>query len=119
MPERFQQNVGINQHHNRIKQASGHDTLLLCVGDLNYRSSLSALEDLRRQNSFGQEGGVVLNHTFDIHCTRTSHYNKVDLEPEADYMIACPDLANKAVYLQADYEAPSDHASLIGRFVFE
>ena len=119
MPERFEQNAGINNHLKRLKSAVASTPLVLCVGDLNYRSSLLALEDLRKQPSFGYDGGVVLNHQFEIIRTRTSHYKKVDIEPEADFVLVCRALADKAVYLKPDYEAPSDHAPLIARFVFE
>ncbi len=119
MPERFEQNAGINHHLNRIKNAVANDTYLLCVGDLNYRSDLQVLKDLQRQQAFGYDGGIVLNHLFEIDRTRTSHYDKVATEPEADFMIACKYLAEKAVYLKPDYEAPSDHSPLIARFVFD
>lgn len=119
MPERFEQNVGINHHLKRMKCVAVNTPFILCVGDLNYRSSLQALEDLRKQSAFGYDGGVVLNHQFEIECTRTRHYDKVDIEPEADFVLACRDLAEKAVYLKTDYEAPSDHAPLIARFMFK
>ena len=119
MPERFIQNAGIHKHFNRVKPVNVSDAYVLCVGDLNYRSDLLALEDLRLMPVFGKNGGVVLNHQFDVYRTRTSHYANWENEPEADYMIACINLANKAVYLKTDYEAPSDHAPLIGRFMFD
>lgn len=118
MPERFVQNEGINHHLKRIKSAVANDSFVICVGDLNYRSDLQALEDLRLQPMFGAYGGVVLNHTFGVACTRTSHYDKVALEPEADFMIACQKLADHAVYLKTDFDAPSDHSPLTARFVF-
>ena len=119
MPERFMQNDGINRHLKHIKSAVANDSFVICVGDLNYRSDLQALEDLRLKPMFGEFGGVVLNHTFGVACTRTSHYDNVALEPEADFMIACQKLADHAVYLKTDSDAPSDHMPLIARFVFD
>lgn len=119
MPERFEQNSGINHHLTRMKNMAANIPLILCAGDLNYRSSLQALEDLRKQPAFGYDGGVVLNHQFEVDCTRTKHYGKVEIEPEADFLLTCRNLAERAVYLKPDYEAPSDHAPLIARFIFD
>lgn len=119
MPERFEQNSGINHHLKRLKSYSTKDTFVLCVGDLNYRSDLKALEDLRTQPMFGYDNGVILNHKFDLYITRTEHYANVDKEPMADYAAACRNLADRAVSLKADLEAPSDHAAIIGRFIFD
>ncbi|MES2966977.1 MAG: endonuclease/exonuclease/phosphatase family protein [Patescibacteria group bacterium] len=118
MPERFTQNKGIDWHVGRVLSATAKDARLIVLGDLNYRSDLRALEDLRAKSLFGSEGGIVLNHQFDVVRTRTDHYSKWEQEPEADFVIACPRLAENAVYLKPDLQAPSDHASVIGRFAF-
>lgn len=114
MPERFIQNLGIAKQIGDVLSES--DTpLVLCVGDLNYRSDMTALEHLRSHPVFG-DYGRILNHDFDISRTRTDHYLNWEREPEADFMIASSELADTAVYMKVHLDAASDHALLEAKF---
>ena len=112
---RIVQNSGIGHHLKRLTYQK-ETSYILCAGDLNYRSDMRALEDLRLQSVFGEGGGVILNHQFGITRTRTAHYSNWENQPEADFMIATPALAQKATDFSVDLKFPSDHGLLIGKF---
>jgi hypothetical protein len=116
---RYRQNKGINAHGLALC-GHGKKPYILVSGDLNYRREMKALEHLRRQPLFGVDGGVILNlqEVWGIESTRTAHYLNREAEPDADYLIACKDLAEQVVYVKARMDFPSDHAAMITRFVF-
>lgn len=116
LPARYMQNFGIVSQMGSVL-AAAPTTLILCVGDLNYRSDMGALEHLRAQPEFGVNG-QVLNHQFGITRTRTDHYGNWQNEPEADFMIASSELAVYADDLTPHMDVPSDHALLEARFKF-
>jgi endonuclease/exonuclease/phosphatase family metal-dependent hydrolase len=115
IPERFTQNQGIAEQITAVLRLQ--DTaLVLCVGDLNYRSDMKALKHLQTRPCFGANA-CVLNHKFGIVQTRTTNYTNWKAEPEADFMVASAQLATRASSLRADLTAPSDHALLEAKFV--
>lgn len=115
VPERFAQNLGIARQIEEVLE--WEDTpYVLCVGDLNYRSDMVALGHLQGQPVFGSNG-KVLNRAWGVSRTRTDHYLNWEKEPEADFMIASNELAQKALYLKAYLDSPSDHALFEGVFV--
>jgi endonuclease/exonuclease/phosphatase family metal-dependent hydrolase len=115
-PERFAQNKGIRHHLSRMLCEGEAEPNVLCVGDLNYRSDMLALEDLRCKYVFGPDGGVILNHQFGVKRTRTDHYRNWHNEPEADFMIASASMAQKTLGFRVNLDFPSDHGVVIGQF---
>jgi endonuclease/exonuclease/phosphatase family metal-dependent hydrolase len=114
IPERFDQNLGIAAQIARVLE--WQDTpLVLCVGDLNYRSNMKALDHLRNQSCFGGSGRI-LNHDFRVTRTRTDFYTNWEKEPEADFMIASSELANTTQSMKAHLDAASDHALVDATF---
>lgn len=116
LPSRFEQNYGINQHLGAVIPSGTAVPYRLLVGDLNYRSSMNALEDLRQQEVFAR-AGVILNHEFAITKTRTNHYLNWEAEPEADFIITTSELAHRAVLMKSELTTPADHAIIRARFV--
>jgi endonuclease/exonuclease/phosphatase family metal-dependent hydrolase len=78
MPERFEQNNGIATLVHELRQTPrGKTAEVLVMGDLNYRSDMSALLHLASHHQlWGTGGGVVLNHQFGITRTRTDFYQR-------------------------------------------
>lgn len=111
---RFTQNLGIAHQMKRVLDVQP-TPYVLCAGDLNYRSDMQALEHLRSQRCFGDDGRV-LNHQFGINLTRTNHYSNWKREPEADFMIASAQLADAALSMKSYFDVPSDHALLEATF---
>ncbi len=116
IPHRFVQNVGISNHLSQVISKTHPAPYKLLVGDLNYRSDkMTALEHLRTQPVFGRDS-EVLNERFGVTQTRTAFYRDWQTEPQADYMVACSKMAERAVYFKAELDALSDHALLRARF---
>lgn len=114
IPERLVQNLGIATQIKRVLEWQDTPNVL-CLGDLNYRGDMIALEHLRSQPEFGANGRV-LNYDFDVKRTRTDYYTNWERGPEADFMIASSPLADSTVYFKAHLDAASDHALVEARF---
>ncbi|MBP9717211.1 MAG: hypothetical protein KBD44_00670 [Candidatus Pacebacteria bacterium] len=109
MMERREQNRGIDRLVRKtLSQHAARSPHILVIGDLNYTSQMDALTHLALQPCFGENGGVILNHTYGTTSTRTKYYKKP--VREADFAIASRSL----LQLIADFKVfldgvPSDH----------
>jgi len=114
MPERLQQNAGIERLFVQHTMLHPQQPQILLLGDLNYTSNMQALRNLVCSSIFGHNGvrpgGVHLNNVYSITDTRTQQYKKT--VREADHVIASKLLDGKVSECWVDEDVPSDHAIL-------
>ncbi len=113
LPSRFVQNAGIQQLVSELQQHTPTNAHIIVIGDLNYTSRMEALYELAHQPCFGRNGGIILNHAYEVTVTRTSAYGKLADWPEADFAVVSRSLMPLVSSFEAiTDEVPSDHGIL-------